>query len=117
MMKVQFDINDGSRVTLLRTLNTEKIFREETGSELNAQLGELAYHLEDVAKKSEEDEKAVYSGLLDLEFMETRDLVLRFMYAEVNEEGIFVQNERTRKNFDDLEFSRTQALQLFFQNI
>lgn len=115
-MKFKYN-EDGKEFTFLRTLNTERQFREETGAEMNAQLGELAYQFETMAEKAEVDPKAVYAGIMDLNFLEARAEVLRFMYAEVDKAGVLVQNERTREHFDALSLDKNAILTTFFRSL
>lgn len=84
----------------LRTINTEKIFKDETGDEFNAQLGEVVSRLASFEQDPTDPKKA--SEITSLQFIETRHDVLKFLYAQTVD-GALVQNEDTRKEYDELD--------------
>lgn len=99
----------------LRTINTEKMFREEIGEEMNAQIGEVLFLMSSVENDPTPENIA---KLTDLQFSETRHELLKFMYAERNESGVLVQGEKTREHFEALEdFSDKDALSEFFRRL
>lgn len=122
-MKFKTTTDDGQTLNFLRNLNTEKMYREDTGREFNAQLGELAYHLEAMGQaedKSAEDydPKKLYALAMDLTFLETRDEVLKYMYAEKNEAGTLIQNEATREAWEELSgLDKNMLIGLYFRRI
>ena len=84
----------------LRTINTEKIFKDETGDEFNAQLGEVVSRLASFEQDPTDPKKA--SEITSLQFIETRHDVLKFLYAQTVD-GVLVQNEDTRKEYEALD--------------
>lgn len=95
-------INDNleqNQIKFLRNLNTEKMFRDETGQELQAQITTLYMIMQDFEK--DPDDKAKASARFDLNFDETRHEILRFMYAEQKGDNL-VQSEKTRLAYDKL---------------
>lgn len=99
----------------LRTINTEKMFREDLNEEMNAQIGELLF----IMAQAESDPSAEnIAKLTDLQFYETRHELLKYMYAEKNEAGVLVQGEKTREEFEELDdLSDSEALKSFFRSI
>lgn len=105
----------------LRNLNTEKMFRDNTGSELQAQLSTL-YDIQAAFENAdnEQDEakrKQAIRSRMDLNFSDTRHECLKYMFAELKD-GALVQNDETRKHFEDIEdIDEGQALVTFFRNV
>ena len=107
--------NSRQEVHFLRTLNTEKMFRDETGAELQAQLSTL-YSIMAAVEENPTDKKAV-SDRMDINFSDTRHECLKYMYAELKD-GRLVQSEATRAAFENLEnLDEQQALTQFFRNV
>ena len=107
--------NSRQEVHFLRNLNTEKMFRDETGSELQAQLSTL-YSIMAAVEENPTDKKAV-SDRMDINFSDTRHECLKYMYAELKD-GRLVQSEATRAAFEKLEnLDEQQALTQFFRNV
>lgn len=105
----------------LRNLNTEKMFRDNTGAELQAQLStlyEIQANFENADSLDDEDKKqAAIKARMDLNFSETRHEVLKYMFAE-SKDGALVQNDETRNHFEEIEdIDETQALVTFFRNV
>ena len=98
----------------LRNLNTEKMFRDDKDAELQAQLTTLFEIMANFEQDPTDKDNA--SARLDLQFSDTRHEVLQYMYAELKD-GKLVQNETTRKKFDELEIDEQQALTAFFRSI
>jgi len=111
------NINDSKHTYhFLRNLNTEKMFRDELGAELQAQLSTL-FQIMSAVDSAPQDMKAI-ERRLSLEFSETRHECLKFMYAELTDAGTLKQGESTRQAFellDDLDEQR--ALETFFRNV
>lgn len=84
----------------LRTINTEKIFKDETGDEFNAQLGEVVSRLARFEQDPTDPQKA--SEITSLQFIDTRHDVLKFLYSQTVD-GVLVQNEDTRKEYEELD--------------
>lgn len=100
----------------LRNLNTEKTFRDETGAELQAQLTTL-YKIQ-AAFEADNTNPENVRARMDINFAETRHEVLKYMFAELNDRGILVQNETTREHFEQLDdMDEPQALLNFFRGI
>lgn len=97
----------------LRTLGTEKSFRDNTNAEMNAQLATLMDIQMNLEQKKDRDSM---KARLDLEFDNTRHEVLKFMYAETDGNSL-IQNETTRAHFDSLDIDEQACLNLFFQHI
>lgn len=98
-----FDENGQAITTdykFLRTINTEKIFKDETGDEFNAQVGEVVSRLASFEQDPTDPQKA--SEITSLQFIETRHDVLKFLYAQTVD-GALVQNEDTRKEYEELD--------------
>lgn len=110
------DINEGkTEVHFLRTLNTEKMFRDNTGAELQAQLSTL-FKIQAAMEADPTSTEAV-EARMDIEYSTTRHEVLKYMYAELKD-GALIQNEETRKRFDEMEdLDENQALGTFFRNV
>lgn len=104
-------------IWFVRTLNTELMFRNELNAEYNGQIGILSSIMVKL-ENSQDDPKAI-SAYTDLKFSETRHQLLQFAYAEVSEAGTFIQNEKTRANYDKLVdrglFDEKVAFSTFFQ--
>lgn len=98
----------------LRNLNTEKMFRDDKDAELQAQLTTLFEIMANFEQDPTDKDNA--AARLDLQFSDTRHEVLQYMYAELKD-GKLVQNETTRKKFDELEIDEQQALTAFFRSI
>lgn len=97
----------------LRNLNTEKMFRDETGAELQAQLSTL-YSIMAAVEENPTDKEAV-KARMDINFSDTRHECLKYMYAELKD-GRLVQSEATRTAFEKLEnLDEQQALNQFFR--
>jgi len=110
------DINASvTDVHFLRTLNTEKTFRDETGAELQAQLTTL-YRIQSELENDPENPDKI-AARMDYQFAETRHEVLKYMYAE-QKDGTLVQSEITRQHFEELDnLDEMQALAQFFRNV
>ena len=102
-----------------RTFGVEETFKKETGYEYNAQIGLLASKM--VKLEQHRDDPKVISEYTSLEFSDTRHQILRFSYAEVNENGVLIQNEDTRDAYDKLvedeKIDEKLAFGTFFQGI
>lgn len=96
----------------LRNLNTEKMFRDETGAELQAQLTTLLQV--GLAVEKENPTKEALAARADINYSDTRHEVLKFMFAE-KKNGVLVQSESTREHFEELEdLDEQNALNTFF---
>lgn len=97
----------------MRTINTEKMFREDLDEEMNAQIGELLFIM---SKAEQEQTPETIQALTDIQFSDTRHELLKYMYAEKNEVGVLVQGEKTREHFEALEdLNERDILQEFFR--
>lgn len=106
--------NSRKEVHFLRTLNTEKMFRDETGAELQAQLSTLFSIMANL--ENNPTDKDAISARVDLNFADTRHECLKFMYAE-EKNGVLVQSETTRDHFEKLEnLDEQTALNTFFRS-
>lgn len=84
--------NDKKKIHFMRTLKTEKDFKDRYDVEFNAQLGTVLSVMMDVDKKPN---KQNIEALTDLKFSETRNKLVAFMYAKRNEDGVLYQNRNT----------------------
>lgn len=84
--------NDKKKLHFMRTLKTEKDFKDRYDVEFNAQLGTVLSVMMDVDKNPN---KQNIEALTDLKFSETRNKLVAFMYAKRNEDGVLYQNRNT----------------------
>jgi hypothetical protein len=99
----------------LRTLNTEKMYRDI----LSEKLGRPVEFLADltttvqISKDLSQDKDGALERYLDLNFSTTRHDLLTFMYARV-ENGTLIQDDASRKEYENLcdkyDFSEDEAL-------
>lgn len=109
------DINEAkTEQHFLRNLNTEKMFRDDTGEELQAQISTLMQI--QVNLENEPTNAEYIAARADINFADTRHEVLKYMYAELKN-GALVQSEKTREDFEKLEdLDEQNALNTFFRN-
>ena len=69
-----------TKYNFLRTLNTEEMFRNETGQEMNAQLAEVLQTLMNVEKDN--PTPGDIQRVTSLDTIDAIHQVLKFMYAE-----------------------------------
>jgi len=84
--------NDKKKFHFMRTLKTEKDFKDRYDVEFNAQLGTVLSVMMDVDKNPN---KQNIEAITDLKFSETRNKLVAFMYAKRNEDGVLYQNRNT----------------------
>lgn len=93
---MKFTIEDAldanKKYHFLRTLNTEKKFKDKYNTEFNAQLGAILAKLSAVEKDG--DAKA-YAEIVSLQFSEVRDKIVDALFAKRSEEGSLYQNDET----------------------
>ena len=85
-------------IFFVRTLDTEKQFRDDLAAEMNGQIGILTSIMAKLEKNS--DDPDAISAYTNLEFSTTRHEILKYAYAEVKN-GLYIQNEVTRKNYEE----------------
>ena len=102
------------RFTFLRTLNTEEMFRNETGQEMNAQLAEILNTLMNVEKPEHTQEDL--ERLTSLDTIDAIHQVLKFMYAERKGDTL-VQNETTREKYETLDLHEKEVIGQYFRRI
>lgn len=106
-------------ITFNRTFGVEENFKKDLNSEYNAQIGILASKM--VALDENPSDPKAISEYTDLNFADTRHQILRYSYAERNENGVLVQNEETRATYDKLvdddKVDEKAAFAQFFQSI
>lgn len=102
------------KFTFLRTLNTEEMFRNETGQEMNAQLAEILNTLMAVEKENHTQEDL--ERLTSLDTIDAIHQVLKFMYAE-RKGDMLVQNETTREKYETLDLHEKEVIGQYFRRI
>lgn len=102
------------RFTFLRTLNTEEMFRSETGQEMNAQLAEILNTLMNVEKPEHTQEDL--ERLTSLDTIDAIHQVLKFMYVERKGDTL-VQNETTREKYETLDLHEKEVIGQYFRRI
>lgn len=102
------------KFTFLRTLNTEEMFRNETGQEMNAQLAEILNTL--MAVEKEDRTKEDLERLTSLDTLDAIHQVLKFMYAERKGDKL-VQNETTREKYETLDLYEKEVIGQYFRRI
>jgi len=102
------------KFTFLRTLNTEEMFRNETGQEMNAQLAEILNTLMAVEKPEHTQEDL--ERLTSLDTIDAIHQVLKFMYAERKGDTL-VQNETTREKYETLDLHEKEVIGQYFRRI
>lgn len=85
-------LDDKKKYHFLRTLNTEKRFKDKFDVEFNAQLGAILAKLSAVEKSGSAE---AYAEIVSLQFNKVRDSIVAAMYAKLNEEGSLYQNSET----------------------
>lgn len=85
-------LDDKKKYHFLRTLNTEKRFKDKYDVEFNAQLGAILAKLSAVEKDGSAE---AYADIVSLQFNKVRDSIVDVMYAKLNEEGSLYQNSET----------------------
>lgn len=85
-------LDDKKKYHFLRTLNTEKRFKDKYDVEFNAQLGAILAKLSAVEKSGSAE---AYADIVSLQFNKVRDSIVDAMFAKVNEEGSLYQNSET----------------------
>lgn len=98
----------------LRTLNTEKMYKDDTDNEFNMQIGELVSRL----SKAEQDatNPEALAEVSSLNFIDTRHEVLKYMYA-IEKDGVLIQNEKTREEFENLDLEDNQVFATFLSKL
>lgn len=102
------------KFTFLRTINTEEMFRNETGQEMNAQLAEILNTLMNVEKPEHTQEDL--ERLTSLDTIDAIHQVLKFMYAERKGDAL-VQNETTREKYETLDLNEKEVIGQYFRRI
>ena len=103
-----------TKYNFLRTLNTEEMFRNETGQEMNAQLAEVLQTLMNVEKDN--PTPGDIQRVTSLDTIDAIHQVLKFMYAE-KKGDILVQNEETRANYEELDLYEKEVIGKYFRRI
>ena len=85
-------LDDQKKYHFLRTLNTEKRFKDKYDVEFNAQLGAILAKLSAVEKDGSAE---AYADIVSLQFNKVRDSIVDAMYAKLSEEGSLYQNSET----------------------
>lgn len=85
-------LDDKKKYHFLRTLNTEKRFKDKYDVEFNAQLGAILAKLSAVEKDGSAE---AYANIVSLQFNKVRDSIVDAMYSKLNEEGSLYQNSET----------------------
>ena len=92
-------LDDKKKYHFLRTLNTEKKFKDKFDVEFNAQLGAILSKLSAVEKSGS---AKAYADIVSLQFNKVRDSLVDAMFAKVNEEGGLYQNSETAEECQQL---------------
>lgn len=92
-------LDDKKKYHFLRTLNTEKRFKDKYDVEFNAQLGAILSKLSAVEKNGSAE---AYADIVSLQFNKVRDSLVDAMFAKVNEEGGLYQNSETAEECQQL---------------
>lgn len=92
-------LDDKKKYYFLRTLNTEKRFKDKYDVEFNAQLGAILAKLSAVEKSGSAE---AYADIVSLQFNKVRDSLVDAMFAKVNEEGGLYQNSETAEECQQL---------------
>lgn len=92
-------LDDKKKYHFLRTLNTEKRFKDKYDVEFNAQLGAILSKLSAVEKTGS---AKAYADIVSLQFNKVRDSLVDAMFAKVNEEGGLYQNSETAEECQQL---------------
>lgn len=92
-------LDDKKKYHFLRTLNTEKRFKDKYDVEFNAQLGAILSKLSAVEKDGSAE---AYANIVSLQFNKVRDSLVDAMFAKVNEEGGLYQNSETAEECQQL---------------
>lgn len=92
-------LDDKKKYHFLRTLNTEKKFKDKFDVEFNAQLGAILAKLSAVEKSGSAE---AYADIVSLQFNKVRDSLVDAMFAKVNEEGGLYQNSETAEECQQL---------------
>lgn len=92
-------LDHNKKYHFLRTLNTEKKFKDKFDVEFNAQLGAILAKLSAVEK---DGSAAAYADIVSLQFNKVRDSIVDTMYAKLNEEGSLYQNSETAEECQQL---------------
>lgn len=92
-------LDDKKKYHFLRTLNTEKRFKDKYDVEFNAQLGAILSKLSAVEKSGSAE---AYADIVSLQFNKVRDSLVDAMFAKVNEEGGLYQNSETAEECQQL---------------
>lgn len=92
-------LDDKKKYHFLRTLNTEKRFKDKYDVEFNAQLGAILAKLSAVEKSGSAE---AYADIVSLQFNKVRDSIVDAMFAKVNEEGGLYQNSETAEECQQL---------------
>lgn len=103
-----------TKYNFLRTLNTEEMFRNETGQEMNAQLAEVLQTLMNVEKDNPTPEDI--QRVTSLDTIDAIHQVLKYMYAE-KKGDILVQNEETRSHYEELDLYEKEVIGKYFRRI
>lgn len=92
-------LDHNKKYHFLRTLNTEKKFKDKFDVEFNAQLGAILSKLSAVEKSGSAE---AYADIVSLQFNKVRDSLVSAMYAKLNEEGGLYQNSETAEECQQL---------------
>ena len=92
-------LDDKKKYHFLRTLNTEKRFKDKYDVEFNAQLGAILAKLSAVEKSGSAE---AYADIVSLQFNKVRDSLVDAMFSKVNEEGGLYQNSETAEECQKL---------------
>ena len=92
-------LDSNKKYHFLRTLNTEKRFKDKYDVEFNAQLGAILAKLSSVEKSGSAE---AYADIVSLQFNKVRDSLVDAMFAKVNEEGGLYQNSETAEECQKL---------------
>ena len=92
-------LDHNKKYHFLRTLNTEKRFKDKYDVEFNAQLGAILAKLSAVEKSGSAE---AYADIVSLQFNKVRDSLVDAMFTKVNEEGGLYQNSETAEECQQL---------------
>lgn len=84
--------NPNKKLYFLRTLKTEKDFKDRYDVEFNAQLGTILAIMMNVEKDTSAKN---IEAMTDLKFVDTRNKLVEYLYAKKNDEGVLYQNRET----------------------
>lgn len=115
-----------------RTFGVERAFNkyyseteEEEGLEVTSFDREMALVYQTITavgdSESEEEKVEAYTNLMSLEHLERIHRLLKFMYAEVDDSGVLIQNEGTRETYDRLvdeyDLVESDIMMAFFRKV